>query len=170
MNVLVLGRAPRARRLGAALWGASMLGVSAVAAAADARPTPQKEGEASYIVGGVGRGEARAIEQLSERYPLQLTFLAKIRDHGAYTLGAQVSIKTDAGDPVLELRADGPLMLVDLPAGRYIVSASLDGQTLEREVEVGGTPQELHFEWPGRDEPQRELWPNDMTVKLSMNR
>jgi hypothetical protein len=39
------------------------------------------------------------------------------------------------------LRANGPVCLLDLPAGRYTVEAATEGMTQKRDVTLGTAPQ-----------------------------
>jgi hypothetical protein len=57
----------------------------------------------------------------------------------------EVTIQRDDGAPPLTLRANGPVCLVDLPAGRYNVQATAGGATLKETVTVGGVPRTADF-------------------------
>lgn len=117
------------RSLTAAL---AALGLAAPAfASGDALPTPRKAGEITYLSGGVGEREQKAIEQEADDYDLQVTI---DRPDGAYLAGSAVRIETADGTDVLDTTARGPMFLAELPRGRYVLHASLDGYRSERRV------------------------------------
>ena len=111
-----------------ALIGAAM---SLHAVAADGALPPERQaGVASYRSGGIGEAESQRFEAAFRRYPLivQLFEATGVRDE--YTADARVKITDAKGELVLDEKADGPFMLVRLPAGDYRVGATLKGRTL----------------------------------------
>ena len=119
----------------------------ALAISGAALPQTMTEGGISWISGGVGQAEARAMKHEVRNYPLSLVFSAG-KDN-EYLADIHVVIKDKAGKVVLDNVSSGPIMLIKLPAGRYAVSAVEDGKTLHRTVSVaakGDTP--LSFHWP----------------------
>jgi hypothetical protein len=43
------------------------------------------------------------------------------------------------------MRADGPVCLIDLPAGRYTIEAVAEGRTQRHEATIGGKPATASF-------------------------
>jgi len=74
--------------------------------------------------------------------PLALLFA---RTDGAYEANVQVSIQDDKGAAALVWNASGPVCLVDLPPGRYVVNAQLGGASKQQAVTVGGGSRSLDF-------------------------
>jgi hypothetical protein len=111
---------------------ASVLGaaISVNAAQVNNLPPERVAGVASYLSGGVSDGEAQRFQAAFKQYPLVVELYEHSGARDEYTADAQVRITDRKGGTVLEQRADGPFMLVRLPAGDYTVSASLNGQTL----------------------------------------
>jgi len=111
---------------------ASLLGaaISVNAAQADNLPPERVNGVASYVSGGVSDGEAQRFQAAFKRYPLVVELYEHSGARDEYTADADVRIADRRGATVLEQRADGPFMLVRLPAGDYTVSASLHGHSL----------------------------------------
>lgn len=156
-----------ARRRAAVCCLPALLLVCSASFAAGEAPEVRHQGAIRYLNGGIGHSEASQLMSQADRYPLSLTFVSRVGGKGAYTTGVDVSILSDDGAPVFRTQSQGPLMLLDLPAGRYIVEARLGGETIDREVEVGGGGhRKLVFEWNQGAEPERRLYPDDMTVKL----
>jgi len=121
------------RMLGAGL----MLGFAGPAAlAADEVVTTR--GSVQYVSGGVGDESMQRMTALAKDFNLQLLFAATA---GNYLADVAVSIRDARGGVVLETSADGPLLLVRLPAGRYEIAASLDGVSVRQTATVAATGQ-----------------------------
>lgn len=112
-------------------------------AQAQAQVPPMKgEGATRWVCGGIGSDESTAMRAAMKSHPLSLLFARK---DGAYLAEVAVTIQRDDGGAPLALRANGPVCLVDVPAGRYTVQATVDGATLKQAVDVSGTPKTADF-------------------------
>ena len=114
---------------------------AAVALPSKAGPLPQQRlvyASVSFVSGGIGEGEAQRLQAQGRDYPLTVELLEHATPRDEYTADANVTI-TDArnGRIVLDAKAEGPFMLVHLPAGDYRVAASLHGRSMpEHRVQV----------------------------------
>lgn len=115
---------------------------AAVGAAQAQLPPLRVEGAARYVCGGIGADESTAMRAAMKDHSLSLLFA---RADGAYLADVSVVILRAGEAPVLTLRADGPVCLVDLPAGRYTVEATAGGVSQRRDVTLGGTPRSADF-------------------------
>jgi hypothetical protein len=98
------------------------------------RLTPVIQQDVTYLCGGVGKEEVTYMKKEAKGYDLMLTFAAR---DGAYLADVDVDIKNAKGDPVLQAKCDGPLMLVDLPkSGSYRVHAEAAGYAQSQTVKV----------------------------------
>ena len=81
-------------------------------------------------------------------YSLALIFARPQEGGAAYLSDAKVAIENEAGKSVLNVQADGPYLLVKLPAGTYKVTANAGGdiQTKTLQVHDGKTTQQ-RFDW-----------------------
>ena len=130
----------------AASTGALALAL-AFSTAAAALPQPQTENGITYLTGGIGSDESAAMKAAAKDYPLSMVFSGG--KHNAYLADVKVTIKDHAGKAMLDTVADGPIMLVRLPAGKYAVAAMRDGKTLHRIVQVKAKgDRQVHFHWP----------------------
>ncbi|WP_432720127.1 carboxypeptidase-like regulatory domain-containing protein [Jeongeupia wiesaeckerbachi] len=94
----------------------------------------QTHGNVSYVSGGVGDEEMTALKSMQKSYNLHLLFVDR---DGHYLSGTQVAVKNARGETVLDARSNGPYFYANLPTGRYSVSASNDGRTQTRLLQVG---------------------------------
>jgi len=109
----------------------SLLAVHTVAVAQelsveDVLPPSQVWHGIEYRAGGVGLEEREAMQAVSHDYSLMLSFARK--GGTAYAADTEVTIRDARGRVVLDVVAEGPWLLVRLPAGQYRVTArSTDG-------------------------------------------
>ena len=111
-----------------------------------ASPQPQQQEPVSFVSGGVGEDEERAIERLVPDYPLQLLFVTK-GEPNQYLADVKVQIKDKSGNVVLDTTADGPFLLAKMPLGKYSISADHEGAVKRQTIHVGGKAQRVVFVW-----------------------
>jgi hypothetical protein len=105
-------------------------------------PAMKVQGNARFACGGVGSDESNAMRAAMKDHPLALLFA---RATGEYLANVDVTIKSAGGDTALEMRASGPVCLIDLPAGRYTIEARSEGMTKTHTVMVGRGSQTADF-------------------------
>ena len=124
------------------------LALNAIGAPASHMPATHKQGEVTYISGGVGQAEADAIKHVAKYYPLELEFLLKAKPKDEYLSAVNVRIKDAQDKMVLNIKADGPFLLAKMPAGKYTVSAEREGKVEHRNVEIAAKAhRRVVFEW-----------------------
>jgi hypothetical protein len=111
-------------------------GLPAAIAADDALPQAQHAEGVTYMTGGVGLTESRALIEHRQDYPLAVEVYAREGGHDVYTAGASVKISAARGDSLLQAQARGPFLFAKLAPGRYAVEVTLDGQTQRKSVNV----------------------------------
>lgn len=139
---------PRRRTLIALTLG---LAGSTAAGAQDTRylPAPKTYEGIVYLTGGIGRQEQRAMRAAARQYDLELLFTDP---RGAFLVDVRVAIDDADGNRVFETNAEGPIMLVKLPPGRYALSALSGERLLSRDVTVTGkAPAKVVLQWPAGD-------------------
>lgn len=136
------------RRLGHTLALAFTLGAIAGPAGAQL-PAVQTQGEVHYLSGGIGSDESEAIKAARDAYSLTLTLAGKSEGRDVYLSSVPVTIRDAAGHTVLEVTTSGPYLLVELPAGRYEISARYAGEEKKTSASItAGKPQRLSLLWP----------------------
>ena len=124
------------------------LALNAIGAPDSHMPAPHKQGDVTYITGGVGQTEADAIKHVAKYYPLELEFLLKAKPRDEYLAGVKVRIKDMHNKMVLNITSNGPFLLAKLPEGKYAVSAERNHDLMKREVYiVTKEHRRVVFEW-----------------------
>ncbi len=104
-----------------------------------------RQGDYSYVSGGLNDEEQRQFEQLAPRYLIQLVF--KRNGDKAEVSGVKVRIKNTAGDLVLETATLGPYLYVNPPSGgRFTIEAEFMQQTQAKTRDLVGR-RYLHLEF-----------------------
>ena len=98
--------------------------VAQVTAAAATRAV--SEAGAPYVSGGVGQIEQDRLA--SEKGKFSLSIVTAMRGSGHYLAGVRVQIFDSDGRSVFVGHLDGPWLLIDLPADRYVVEAQFEGE------------------------------------------
>ena len=79
-----------------------------------------------YIIGGVSSEEREVLEASGKAYNVQLTFAEK---GGAYLSDVNLVIADPKGGEIIAVKTDGPLFYIQLPQGKYTVSATFNNET-----------------------------------------
>ncbi len=111
-------------------------------------PAVQTQNDVQYLMGGIGSDESEAIKSAMKDYSLALIFARPQEGGAAYLSDVQVRIENEAGKSVLDVKPDGPYLLVKLPPGSYKVTANSGGSTQSKtlSVQAGKTTQQ-RFDW-----------------------
>ncbi|MDR3066792.1 MAG: hypothetical protein LBV05_14980 [Comamonas sp.] len=116
----------------------------ALSALAQARmPEMQQAGALHYRCGGIGEDESTAMRAAMKDYPLSLLFAQR---DGAYL--ANVAVEVGSGEGISCFTANGPICLIQLPAGSYRITATTrEGASQTQAAEIGKTPHQLDFRY-----------------------
>ncbi|WP_066128684.1 hypothetical protein, partial [Bordetella ansorpii] len=115
----------------------------------DARPQVQKQGDVSYVSGGVGQEESTYLKSVSGDYNLRLQFA--LSDGGAYVSDVEVRVKNGSGQEVLSAKSDGPIFYAKLPEGTYDLTVTYAGKPQSKKITLdgkGGTAQGFYWKGP----------------------
>ncbi len=111
------------------------LALAASAAAGAASPAPQALAGGSFVCGGVGSDERRALAANAPDSNLSLELFAG--KYGAYVADVDVRLHpAGSGATALSLVADGPICHLQLPPGRYEIEATFNGATRTAQARV----------------------------------
>jgi hypothetical protein len=134
------------KRFGFVLAGL-IIGFAAAQAHVEAAPTPQTKGAVTYVTGGVGADEREQLKAIEKDFNVKLIF--SLAD-GAFIADVGVVVRDANGKVVLTEQAQGPIFLMRLPPGTYMVEATFEGKTEAYKVTVGKGLTTVQLRWPGR--------------------
>ena len=129
-------------RLRTPIFATVSLLAASMAATAQGMPPMQSQGAVKFVCGGIGSDESTAMRAGMKSHPLSLLFA---RADGAYLAEVGVTVTDAAGNQVLKTRANGPVCLIDLPAGKYAIEADSEGAVKKHAVTIGGAPVTADF-------------------------
>ena len=116
-------------------------------------PPLQHQAEVTYLSGGIGSDQSIAIKDQMYKYPLILEFAQKSHDGNEYLADIPVHITDMNGTTLLNATSHGPVMLASLPNGRYKITATHDGKTQQRVVNItSSAPHRDLFLWSAQTE------------------
>jgi hypothetical protein len=138
---------PATRRF---LFGLVVISLAAAAHADEgALPAERSQGSVTYVSGGIGKDESDAMKQAASRYSLAIEMSSPAGPRAEYVADVKIDIRDQRGATVLNTISDGPLLLANLPPGRYTVNATKNGASQRRDIVVGsGARPRVMFSFP----------------------
>jgi hypothetical protein len=106
-------------------------------------PQVRHEGDVAYVTGGIGEHNEAQTMELGRDMNLKLVFARA--PSGSYVANAKVRIADLSGNEVLALESSNPLLFAQLPPGTYRVTATAEGRSIERTVQVPSSGQQTEF-------------------------
>src|SRR3546814_5252763 len=88
-----------------------VLSLNAIGKSEGQLPPAHEQGTVTYISGGVGEDQAKAINHVAKYYPLELEFLHKAKPKDEYLADVKVRIKDTHQKMVLNVTSEGPFLL-----------------------------------------------------------
>jgi len=114
----------------------------------------------NFINGGIGREEVETIRKVAKKFPLQLLFSEGKAGRALTDIG--LAITDSNGATVFTLKKAGPLLYIDLPAGKYKVTGNYNGAKQSHLITLvaGEKPQKLYLNWKA-EVPEDAIDPTD---------
>ena len=101
----------------------------------DTDVTEQKQAEVNYLTGGIGDDERTLIQAAKATYNTHITNASV--DGGAFIGDTEIAIANKDGAEVLHVNA-GPLLYVQLPNGKYTLTATHGEEKKTQTIIIGG--------------------------------
>src|ERR1700682_736646 len=133
------------------LLGLLVIGGLAGTAHADEGPLPggRSQGSVASVSGGIGKDESDAMKQAASRYSLVIEMSSPAGPRAEYVADVKIDIRDQRGVTVLSTTSDGPMLLANLPPGRYTINADKNGKSQQRNIVVGsGARPRVKFSFP----------------------
>jgi len=121
----------------------ALLALSAPLHAASAAPN-RNPTQIAYASGGVSEESRDRLNAIAGDFNLKVVMAT---NSGEYLSDVDVVITDDHGRSMVSAVADGPWFLVRLPAGHYTVTASSNGATQRKSVNVGDRQSRVDLRW-----------------------
>ena len=99
-------------------------------------PDTQSSQGISYISGGVGQEETKAILVEAKQWPLMLELSQMENGRGVWIFGAKIKITNAKQKTIFDAQADGPYILINLSPGDYQIDANYEGVSQKRTVSI----------------------------------
>jgi hypothetical protein len=134
---------------GARLAVSLALGVAvAGSAAAATSPASAAQPQVSFLNGGIGKGQADSMREMSAQYPVRMTFSEHNQGLDEFVADVHLRVMDRSGRTVLDLPSQGPIFLLRLPQGTYSVEAERHGEVKTQRFDVvAGRHENLVFSW-----------------------
>lgn len=98
----------------------------------------------TFIAGGIGTDSQERLKAREREFNLKLVFTLA---EGSYLSDVSVAIRDAAGKTLVEHLADGPFFMAKLPAGTYAVTATYEGKSQTRKVNVSSKLRTEYLRW-----------------------
>ena len=102
-------------------------------------------GGIEYLNGGAGDEERAAMSARQREFPLKVVMSAA---GGEFAVADKLSVSTPQGE-LLTIRNAGPIVMIKLRPGQYILEASWQGKIERRTVHLAAPAQTLEWRFPG---------------------
>ena len=108
-------------------------------------PQAQQDGNVTYVTGGIGDEERNALRAVQHDYNLHI--VNAVGASGAYPGDTHIIIYDKHHQEVVNTDTD-PLFYAQLPAGRYTVEESSEGEDKQQSVVIAANkPENITFRW-----------------------
>lgn len=87
----------------------------------------------AYVTGGVGEDEAAAMRSVASRYSMRARFTMST---GEFVSDVSVRVSKADGKLIFAAISDGPYLYAQVPPGRYVLSATLNGIERSRSFDI----------------------------------
>lgn len=90
-------------------------------------PKVHKQGGSTYVTGGAGEAQRKALFKIAPKFPIQLIF--EVEGDPTDISGVKVTLTDQSGNALVEAVSDGPYFYINPPAGgRFIIDAEYNGE------------------------------------------
>ena len=95
--------------------------------------------------GGIGDEELAEIDRARPNYNTRLVLSEA---SGSYVSNVTLNLATVLGEPIVSLSGAGPLVLLQLPPGSYLINARYEDRTVQKRFDVrDNTAQSISIFW-----------------------
>ena len=100
-------------------------------------PKVRKQGGTTYVTGGSGEAQRKALFKIANKFPIQLIF--EVEGEVADISGVKVTLTDLSGNALIEAVSEGPYFYMNPPAGgRFTIDAEYNGEKQSRTKDLVG--------------------------------
>ena len=100
-------------------------------------PKVRKQGATTYVTGGSGEAQRKALFKIANKFPIQLIF--EVEGQEADISGVKVTLTDLSGNALIEAVSEGPYFYMNPPAGgRFTMDAEYNGEKLTMTKDLVG--------------------------------
>ena len=99
-------------------------------------PKVQTQGDITYIAGGIGEDEVKAMKAESKSWPLSIEFSEHLVSQDLWVAQVYLRILDSKGKTLFDTTVDGPIFLGKVPPGNYELLATYQEVTKRRVIEI----------------------------------
>jgi hypothetical protein len=105
-------------------------------------------GEVDHLNGGIGSEQADLMRTMAADNAVQMTFAERNQGNDEFVADVHVRVADAHGRTLVDLPAQGPIFLLQVPPGAYTVEAEHQGVVKTQRFDVAaGRHDRLGFEW-----------------------
>jgi len=100
-------------------------------------PKVRKQGSSTYVTGGSGEAQRKALFKIANKFPIQLIF--EVEGEATDISGVKVTLTDQSGNALIEAVSEGPYFYMNPPAGgRFVIDAEYNGEKQTRTKDLIG--------------------------------
>jgi hypothetical protein len=100
-------------------------------------PKVHKQGATTYVTGGSGEAQRKALFKIANKFPIQLIF--EVEGQPEDIRGVKVTLTDLSGNALIEAVAEGPYFYMNPPAGgRFTIDAEYQGEKISMTKDLVG--------------------------------
>ena len=100
-------------------------------------PKVHKQGGSTYVTGGSGEAQRKALFKIANKFPIQLIF--EVEGQEGDISGVKVTLTDQSGNALIEAVSEGPYFYMNPPAGgRFVIDAEYNGEKQTRTKDLVG--------------------------------
>jgi hypothetical protein len=117
----------------------------------------QPEPEVTFISGGIGESELEMMQGRAKDFSLEFVFVQKLKQKEEFLANVNLKIQDAHQNIVVDTVTDGPYLFVNLPKGKYAVTAEYGGEIKRQKVYVSTKKhQKVVFWWPNLEHTEAD--------------
>ena len=100
-------------------------------------PKVHKQGGSTYVTGGSGEAQRKALFKIANKFPIQLIF--EVEGQEGDISGVKVTLTDQSGNALIEAVSEGPYFYMNPPAGgRFVIDAEYNGEKQTKTKDLVG--------------------------------